>query len=181
MSRSTTPHGMGKSSPSRVMHDGWCGKVIPHAASFKLAFPRRHYVLDPFAFPTIGERNQESLRRSKNTHWRPVALPDFRPTCVRMPKPGNRPANRLVIRFVTAKLKAATHRLRNRTFSILWFAKTSRATLQRLLVLGVKSSAWDRRLIRGRRELLPRERGPDEGCASALDKEKQLGRQQNRS
>ena len=31
-----------------------------------------------------------------------------------MPKPGNRPANRLVIRFVTAKLKAATHLLRNR-------------------------------------------------------------------
>src|SRR5437588_11592133 len=31
-----------------------------------------------------------------------------------MPKPGNRSANRLVIRFVTAKLKAATQRLRNR-------------------------------------------------------------------
>jgi hypothetical protein len=31
-----------------------------------------------------------------------------------MPKPGNRAANRLVIRFVTAKLKAATHRLRKR-------------------------------------------------------------------
>jgi len=31
-----------------------------------------------------------------------------------MPKPGNRAANRLVIRFVTAKLKAATHLLRKR-------------------------------------------------------------------
>src|ERR1700735_4942329 len=31
-----------------------------------------------------------------------------------MPKPGNRAANRLVIRFVTARLKAAAHRLRNR-------------------------------------------------------------------
>jgi quinol monooxygenase YgiN len=31
-----------------------------------------------------------------------------------MPKPGKRSAKRLVIRFVTAKLKAATHRLRNR-------------------------------------------------------------------
>ena len=41
-------------------------------------------------------------------------LPDFRPTCVRMPKLGNRAANRLVIRFVTAKLKAATQRLQNR-------------------------------------------------------------------
>jgi hypothetical protein len=28
--------------------------------------------------------------------------------------PGSQPAKRLVIRFVTAKLKAATHRLRNR-------------------------------------------------------------------
>ena len=34
--------------------------------------------------------------------------------CVSMPKPGNRAAKRLVIRFVTAKLKAATHGLRNR-------------------------------------------------------------------
>jgi hypothetical protein len=42
------------------------------------------------------------------------ALPDFRPTCVSMPKPGNRAANRLVIRFVTARLKAAIQRLRNR-------------------------------------------------------------------
>jgi hypothetical protein len=31
-----------------------------------------------------------------------------------MPKPGNRAANRVVIRFVIAKLKAATQRLRNR-------------------------------------------------------------------
>jgi hypothetical protein len=31
-----------------------------------------------------------------------------------MPKTGNRAANRLVIRFVMAKLKAATDRLRNR-------------------------------------------------------------------
>jgi hypothetical protein len=63
----------------------------------------------------------------------------------------------------------------------LWFAKTLRTTLQRLLLLGVTSSAWDSRLIRGRRELLPRERGPDKGCASAPIKEKQLDRQQNSS
>src|SRR5438876_12444891 len=31
-----------------------------------------------------------------------------------MPKPGNRSANRLVIRFVTARLKAASQRLRKR-------------------------------------------------------------------
>ena len=30
-----------------------------------------------------------------------------------MPKPGNRAANRLVMRFVTAKLKPATHLVRN--------------------------------------------------------------------
>jgi len=43
-----------------------------------------------------------------------TTLPDFRPTCVRIPNPDNRAANRLVIRFVMAKLKAATHRLRKR-------------------------------------------------------------------
>jgi len=62
-----------------------------------------------------------------------------------------------------------------------WFAKTLRATLQRLHLLGVASSAWGNRVIRGRRELLPRERGPDKGCTSALIKENQLGRQQNSS
>ena len=33
---------------------------------------------------------------------------------LRMPKPGNREENRLVIRLVIANLKAATHLLRNR-------------------------------------------------------------------
>src|ERR1700682_4741884 len=42
------------------------------------------------------------------------SLPDFRPTWVRIPKPGNRAANWLVIRFVMARLNAATHLLRNR-------------------------------------------------------------------
>ena len=41
-------------------------------------------------------------------------FPDFRPTCVRMPKPGSQPANSPVIRFVTAMLIFASHRLRNR-------------------------------------------------------------------
>ena len=41
--------------------------------------------------------------------------------------------------------------------------------------------AWDSRLIRGRRELLPTERGRETGCASALIKEKQLGRQHHSS
>jgi hypothetical protein len=63
----------------------------------------------------------------------------------------------------------------------LWFAKTLRATLQRLHLLGATSSAWDSRLIRGRRELLPTERGRETGCASALIKEKQLGRQHHSS
>src|SRR5436309_13309218 len=42
------------------------------------------------------------------------AFPDLRPTCVRMPKPGSQPANRPVIRFVTAMLNFASHRLRKR-------------------------------------------------------------------
>jgi len=54
------------------MHDGWCGKLIQQAAGLKLARPSGYYILDPFAFPTVGERNQESLRRSKHIDWRPV-------------------------------------------------------------------------------------------------------------
>jgi hypothetical protein len=34
--------------------------------------------------------------------------------CIRMPKPGSRSPNQRVIRFVIARLKAATHLLRNR-------------------------------------------------------------------
>jgi acyl-CoA synthetase (AMP-forming)/AMP-acid ligase II len=37
----------------------------------------------------------------------------------------------------------------------LWFAKTLRATLQRLHLLGVTSSAWDSRLIRGSAGVAP--------------------------
>ena len=48
------------------MHDGWCGKLILHATSLKLASSSGYYVLDPFAFSSVGKRNQESLRRSKN-------------------------------------------------------------------------------------------------------------------
>jgi hypothetical protein len=65
-----------------------------------------------------GEESIDAGLRSdcgSRTHL-PVSavLPDFRPTWVRMPKPGNRAANRPVIRFVTTELKAATHRLRYR-------------------------------------------------------------------
>jgi hypothetical protein len=56
------------------MNDGRCGKVRPHSPSLKLAPASRHYVLDPFAFATVGERNEKSIRRAKNIHWRPVDL-----------------------------------------------------------------------------------------------------------
>ena len=44
-------------------------------------------------------------------------FPDFRPTCVRMPKPGIQPANNPVIGLVKAMLIFASHRLRNRIMS----------------------------------------------------------------
>src|SRR5438874_12982308 len=72
MSRSTIRTGMGEPSPSGIMHDGWCGKLILHATSLKLASSSGYYVLDPFAFSSVGKRNQESLRGSKNIHWSPV-------------------------------------------------------------------------------------------------------------
>ena len=54
------------------MHDGWCVELIQRAASLKLARPSGYHVLNPFAFPPVSERNQESPRRSKNIHWCPV-------------------------------------------------------------------------------------------------------------
>ena len=56
------------------MHDGWRGKLILNAASFKLARPSGDHISDPLAFASIGERDEESLRRSKNVHWRSVYL-----------------------------------------------------------------------------------------------------------
>jgi hypothetical protein len=41
-------------SPSGVMHDGWCEKLIPDAASLKLASAGRQHILDPLAFPSVG-------------------------------------------------------------------------------------------------------------------------------
>jgi hypothetical protein len=54
------------------MHDGWRGKLIPHTAILKLASASGYYVPDKFAFPSVGERNEESVRRSEHIHWRPV-------------------------------------------------------------------------------------------------------------
>jgi hypothetical protein len=68
-------------SPSGIMHDGWVGKLVSHAASLKLASTSRQYILNPLAFSTVGQRNQESTRRSKTFSGVPYILPDFRPTC----------------------------------------------------------------------------------------------------
>jgi hypothetical protein len=66
------PHKKGEPSPTGVVHDGWCGKLIPHVASLKLPTASRKDVLHPFALPTVRERNEESLRRSQNIHWCPL-------------------------------------------------------------------------------------------------------------
>jgi len=52
--------------------------------------------------------------------------PDFRATFVTMAEPGNRAANRLAIRFVIARWKAATRLLQNRTRRIAASTITSR-------------------------------------------------------
>jgi hypothetical protein len=54
------------------MHDGWCEKSILHATSFKLARSGGNHISGPFAFLTVGERNEESLRHSKNIYGRPI-------------------------------------------------------------------------------------------------------------
>jgi len=47
------------------MHDGWCGKLIQHATSLKLAATSGYHVLDPLAISSVGERDQECVGRSK--------------------------------------------------------------------------------------------------------------------
>jgi hypothetical protein len=64
------PHKRRESSPGGIMHDCWRGKLIPHPASLKLGSPSGQYIPDPFAIPSVGERNQESLGRLKHIHWR---------------------------------------------------------------------------------------------------------------
>jgi len=54
------------------MDDGWCGKLIQHVAGLKLASSSGYYVPDPFAIPSVGERDEESLGHSKNIHWCPI-------------------------------------------------------------------------------------------------------------
>ena len=66
------PHKKRKSLPSGIMYDGWCGKLIHHATGLKLASPSGQHILNPFAFPSIGERDEKSLRRSKNIHGRVI-------------------------------------------------------------------------------------------------------------
>jgi len=59
-------------SPTGIMDDGWCGKLIQHVAGLKLASSSGYYVPDPFAIPSVGERDEESLGHSKNIHWCPI-------------------------------------------------------------------------------------------------------------
>jgi hypothetical protein len=52
-----------------------------------------------------------------------------------MPKPGRRSVKRLVIRFVTAKLKAATHLLRNR-IRRMGASRTARSDMTHVAIVG---------------------------------------------
>jgi hypothetical protein len=108
-------HERRESSAGGVMHDGRCRKPIPHAASLKLACPSGYYIPHPFAILSVSECKEESLRRSKNIYWRPADSARLSTYVYQNAEAGQSGANRLVIRFVTARLKAATQRLRNRT------------------------------------------------------------------
>jgi hypothetical protein len=56
------------------MHNGRCRQSMLRATGLKLASASRQYILNLFTFSTIGERNEESFRRSKNIHWCSVEL-----------------------------------------------------------------------------------------------------------
>ncbi len=58
--------------PCGVMHDGWCGKSIQHAASHKLAAASGYYVSDPLTISSVCKCDQESARDRKNLHRRPI-------------------------------------------------------------------------------------------------------------
>jgi hypothetical protein len=65
-------HEKRKSSPRGIMHQDRFEKSILNSTSFKLAAPCSQYIPDPPAISTIGERNEEALRLSKNIHRRSV-------------------------------------------------------------------------------------------------------------
>ena len=71
------PHRKRKPSPSGVMDDGRSDKSIKHALSLKLASASGQYVLDPFTILSVGQRDEEPFRRSKNIHWCSVNLTRF--------------------------------------------------------------------------------------------------------
>jgi hypothetical protein len=50
------------------MHDAWFGKLTEDAPGLKLRAAGRQYVANPLAIPSVGKRNLEPVRRSKNIH-----------------------------------------------------------------------------------------------------------------
>jgi len=91
--------------------------LIGRAPSLKLASASGNYVLDPPAIPSVGQCNEKPLLRSKNIHWSSVYLPRLSTYVCKNPeteRSGGESTRDPVRNFVTAKLKAATHVLRNR-------------------------------------------------------------------
>jgi hypothetical protein len=90
-----------------------------------------------------------------------------------MPKPGSREANRLVIRFVMAKLKAATHLLRNRIRRI----GTSRIARSELINAAM-TMGWagqdSRCNVRDVRKLTSTRTGTPYGCEKVRSADKSL-------
>ena len=97
----------------------WLEMIFP-ADSLKFATARLEYVLHPLAVAAIGQGNNEPALRSKDVYGSSVDLSRPATHIVRIPKPGSHPANRLVIRFVTAMLNFASHRLGTASSGFPW-------------------------------------------------------------
>jgi hypothetical protein len=111
------PHRNRELPTSRITHDLRCRKLMFFPASLQFATARREHVLHPFGLAAVGERDDESIRHSKDVHWGSVGLPRLATNVRENAEPGSQPANRLVSLFVKAILIFASHRLRNRIIS----------------------------------------------------------------
>lgn len=130
------PHREQESTPRGITHDVRRGKLIYLPASLEFAPVCREHVLHPLAFAAVGECDDECIGHSKDVHRSPVHFP-------RLPTyPGSQPANKLVIRFVTAMLIFASQRLRKR---IIRSPVAAMAMTKMVTVLTLLSRVYDSR------------------------------------
>jgi len=68
------PHRNREMPPRRITHDLRCGKPILLPPRPEFAPTCRNHILHPFGFAAVGERNDESIGRSKDVHRSAVDL-----------------------------------------------------------------------------------------------------------